>query len=207
MRQTTLCGGIVCGPRHETSWAHETARADFFDIKGDVERLLRLGGREAHFAPLHDPALHPGQSATVSLDGEPAGRLGRLHPEVADALGLTADVFVFELAVDALAERRPRKHSPLSRQPSVRRDLALAVPGQVPAARIERTVRDALGELVREFRVFDLYAGAGIAANEKGIGIGLTLQHPSRTLTDAEINERIEGAVAALRSELGARLR
>ncbi len=207
VRQTTLCGGIVCGPRHEASWARETAAADFFDVKGDVERLLRLGGRDPHFAPLADPVLHPGQSASVALAGEPAGRLGRLHLEVANALDLPAEVFVFELAVDALVERPERKHSPLSRQPSVRRDLALAVPAQVPAARIERAVKDQLGELVREFRVFDLYAGGGIAADEKGIGIGLTLQHASRTLTDADINERIEGAVAALESELGARLR
>lgn len=207
LRQTTLCGGIAFGPRREVSWAHEGAAVDFFDIKGDVERLLALGGREMRFAPIADPALHPGQSAEVLLGGEAAGRLGRLHPEAQEALDLPAPAFVFELAVDALVKQRRREHSGLSRQPSVRRDLALALPADVPAAHVETMTKSYLGDLVREFRFFDVYSGGNIVAGEKSIGIGLTLQHPSRTLTDADINERIEGAVAALESELGARLR
>ena len=204
---TTLCGGVLFGAREPESWAHDASRVDFFDVKGDVERLLSLTGLRPTFARAHDPVLHPGQSATVLIEDTNIGRLGRLHPEIEAALELPAGVFVFELDIDAASQLRRRRDSALSRFPSVRRDLALVVDQAVEAASIEAVARRCLGELLAEFRVFDVYAGQGIAAERKSIAIGMTLQHPSRTLADAEANGQVEAVVAAVGAELGAQLR
>ena len=205
--QVTLCGGIAYGPREAEGWAQPRDRVDFFDIKGDVERMFALGGLEVGYARAADPVLHPGQSAVVVVEGETAGRFGRLHPEVEAALDLPGGVFVFELSGDAVQARRRRRHGSVSRQPSVRRDLALVVNREVPAARIECIVRDHLAEILSEFALFDVYAGKGIDSNEKSIAIGLTFQHPSRTLTDREIARHVDDTLLALTSELGVRLR
>lgn len=207
LTQATWCGGILFGGREQESWAQDESALDFFDVKGDVERLLALGGRDATFAPARDPVLHPGQSATAFLDGDEVGRLGRLHPEVEAALGLPAGVFVFELNVDAVSQLRNRRDDGQSRFPSVRRDLALVVEQKVDAASIQAVARRCLGELLTEFRVFDIYVGEGIADGSKSVAIGMTLQHPSRTLADAEVHDRIAELVAVLSAELGARLR
>ncbi len=205
--QVTLCGGALFGRREEESWGHDGAMVDFFDVKGDVERILALGGREYAFARGDDPALHPGQSAVIRMAGEPVGRVGRLHPEVEAALHLPAGVFVFELRADAALLGRRRRHRALSRYPSVRRDLALVVDRGVDAAAIEAVVRHHLGDLAAKFSLFDLYAGDGVEAGKKSVAIGLTLQHGSHTLKDAEINRHVDGVVEALSTELGARLR
>ena len=207
LHQTMRCGGILCGPRHGESWANESAAVDFFDVKGDVEQLLSMGGRRAAFEPAVDAALHPGQAARACLDGEPAGCLGRLHPEVTGMLDLPADVFCFELDLDAVLARRQPTFNGLSRQPLVRRDLALVVDRDVPAARIEDVVRARAGNLLQEFRLFDMYTGTGVEKGRKSVAIGLTFQHPSRTLAEAEINQQVDDALADLKSELGARLR
>ena len=207
LRQATLCGGILFGPREEESWSQGDAGVDFFDVKGDVERLLALGGRTVGFARIADPVLHPGQSAAVMIDGNAAGRFGRLHPEVEDVLELPSGVYVFELDADAVHARRRRRHGTLSRQPSVRRDLALLVDREVAAQRIESVVRKRLGAILADFRLFDVYFGEIIDSNEKSIAIGLTFQHPSRTLTDMEIARYLDETLADLKAELGARLR
>lgn len=205
---TVLCGGIAIGPREQPSWAHPGAEVDFFDVKGDVERICALSGAEVGFAPAtEDPILHPGQGALVTVAGSHAGRLGRLHPDVAEALDLPGAVFVFELAVAAVSVREPRRHRALSRQPAVRRDLALVVDEQVAAGRIETMVREALGDLVAELQVFDVYAGAGVPAGSKSVAIGIALRHASKTLEDAEVNRRMDELVATLGAGLGARLR
>ena len=205
---TNRCGGILIGPREQPSWAQAAADVDFFDVKGDVERLCALSGAEVQFArAAEDPILHPGQAAVVTVGGAPAGRLGRLRPQVAAALDLPRGVFVFDLDVAALSNRRPRRHQALSRQPAVRRDLALVVDEQTPAGRIEAVVRRTLGELLAELRVFDVYAGPGVAAGSKSVAIGLTLQHPTRTLEEPAVRRQVDRAVAALADELGARLR
>lgn len=205
--QSMLCGGILFGPRDGESWAQASAGTDFFDVKGDVERLLALGGRTVAFERIAHPVLHPGQSAQLRMEDKVAGRLGRLHPEVEAALRLPTGVFVFELDVDAVRAVRPRRHDTLSRQPSVRRDLALVVDRHIGAAHIEAVVRRCLGELVAEFRIFDVYQGEGIEPGRKSIAVSLTLQHPSRTLTDGEINQHVDDTLAALTAEVGSRLR
>ena len=205
--QQTLCAGIAYGPREVESWAEDGTAVDFFDLKGDVERLLAPGGREATFVADDHPALHPGQRAQAVLDGEPVGCFGRLHPEVERALDLPPGVFVFELSLEGLLGRRPRRNAGVSRYPSVRRDLALLLRRDVPAATVEAVTRAELGELLREFTVFDLYTGEGIDSSEKSLAIALTLQHPSRTLEEGEINDNVDRVVAALAREVGAHLR
>ena len=205
--QRTLVGGVLFGPREEHSWAHCRERVDFFDVKGDVERLLALGGGEAAFEASDDPVLHPRQSATVRLDGELVGRLGRLHPQVEARLQLPAGVFVFELAAQPLGALRRRRHQAISRQPVVRRDLALVVASNVAAAALEAVARRTLGERLVDFEIFDLYDGAGVAAGEKSVALGLTLQHPSRTLAATDIDALLRAALEAFQSEVGARLR
>ena len=202
------CGGILFGPREQASWAQERAGIDFFDVKGDVERLCGLGGAGVGFAAqAEDPVLHPGQAALVTVGGAAAGRLGRLHPAVAGALSLPRDVFVFELDVEAVSAAALSRHRAVSPQPAVRRDLALVVDEAVPADRIEAVLRRALGDLLVALTVFDVYVGPGVAAGHKSVAIGLTLQHPSRTLEDRVVNRRIAEAVASVETELGAQLR
>ena len=203
----TLCAGILFGPRETEGWAHDREPVDFFDVKGDVERLFALGGLAVSYAKAADPVLHPGQSALVLVEGEPAGRFGRLHPEVESVLELPSGVFVFELEGDAVLARRRRRHGSVSRQPSVRRDLALVVDREVPAARIESIVRARLAEILAEFTIFDVYGGEGIDYNKKSVAIGLTFQHRSRTLTDTEIAQHLDDTLVDLKRKLGVRLR
>ena len=122
-------------------------------------------------------------------------------------LELPGGVYVFELEGDAVLARRRRRHGFVSRQPSVRRDLALVLDRAVPAASIESIVRSRLGEMLAEFTFFDVYAGEGIDSNEKSVAIGLTFQHGSRTLTDTEIAQHLDDMLLDLKSRLGVRLR
>ena len=207
LQQVTLCGGILFGPRETEGWTHDRDTVDFFDVKGDVERLFALGGLSVGYAKASDPVLHPGQSAVVLVEGEPAGRFGRLHPEVETVLDLPGGVFVFELEGDAVLARRRRRHGSVSRQPSVRRDLALVADREIPAASIESIVRARLGKILAEFTFFDVYGGEGIDSNKKSVAIGLTFQHPSRTLTDTEIAQHLDDTLLDLTRRLGVRLR
>ena len=205
--QRVMCGGVLFGPREEHSWTQDGQSTDFFDVKGDVERILALGGRPVAFEPTADPVLHPGQACAVRNGGDTLGRLGRLHPRVEEMLGLPSGVFVFELGVDAALALRSRRHGGLSRQPSVRRDLALVLAREVPAARLEALARRTLGDVLAGFELFDLYTGEGVGSEEKSVAVGLTFQHPSRSLTAEDIDELLRGALGAFANELGARLR
>ena len=206
--QEERVGLLRWGRRAQETWNQTDERVDFFDLKGDVERLLSFAGiTDAVFAPATDPLLHPGQSASISVDGEVVGRFGRLHPELEARLDIASDIYVGEFKAEALLQRNKRTHQEISKYPSVRRDLSLLVAAETPADRLYEVVREAIGDVLVDFTLFDVYQGKGIDSTEKSVGLGLTLQHPSATLTDEEIGHYVDNALVALTAAVGARLR
>ena len=200
-------GGVACGTHLPESWAGPSEPMDFHDLKGDVEQLLETGGQPYGVERARDPVLHPGQSATVSIEGRYVGRFGRLHPEVENALDLDVPVFAFEFDAEALLVERERRHGGVVRYPRVRRDLAVVVDRAVTAAAVEAAVRGVLGHILSEFTLFDVYQGKGVDSNEKSLGLGLTLQDPSRTLAEEDISRYIDMTLQCLQTDFGARLR
>jgi phenylalanyl-tRNA synthetase beta chain len=206
LQEQTLAG-LLWGRRETEAWHAGADAVDFFDVKGVVDGLLTWAGfSNVAFARAEDSALHPGQSANVLIDGKTCGRLGRLHPEIESRLGIEG-VFVFELVAATILHRPRRVFGGVSRYPSVRRDFAVVVDRAVTAAQVEAAVTQALGEILVDFRLFDVYQGKGIDSNEKSLAIGLTLQSQNATLTEEEIGQYTQAAVAALQSEVQARLR
>ncbi|KPQ30226.1 phenylalanine--tRNA ligase subunit beta [Halomonas sp. HL-93] len=209
LSQIPMMGALVCGSRDPEGWSGAKARVDFYDLKGDLESLLALGGnREAwRFEPAEHPALHPGQSAQVLFEGKSAGWIGTLHPQVRATLGLKVDAIVFEVRLDYLSQGQVPAFEPLSRFPEVRRDLAFTMPDDRPVQALLDSARVKAGEYLKDITLFDVYAGKGVAEGRKSIALGLTWQHPSRTLNDEEINQLVESIVAQVQAELGAELR
>ncbi|WP_339898209.1 phenylalanine--tRNA ligase subunit beta [uncultured Gilvimarinus sp.] len=207
-QQPTLAG-LVYGPLAAENWNEQDRTVDFFDIKGDVESLLAQTGNGVNFsfrAGSHS-ALHPGQCAEVLADGEFIGFVGAIHPALQQQLDIPAGVFVFELALKPLLQARVPSFTPLSRFPANRRDLALLVERELPVESLLSGVRKTAGEYLSDLKVFDLYVGKGIDPHRKSVALGLTFQHPSRTLTDDEINGFVGQVVEHLQNQHGATLR
>jgi len=198
--------GLVCPEQ----WGLESREADYFDLKGDVEALLSLGGDGAvRFTSegLH-PALHPGQAARMALaDGATVGWLGALHPRVSKALKIDQNILVFEVSSNIIGGERVPVFHELSKFPAIRRDLAIIVDEGVPAAAIRECVERAAGETLQQLQLFDVYRGKGIDSGKKSIAMGLTLQAFSRTLTDSEIDALIACVLQALQDTCKATLR
>ncbi len=209
LSQVPMLGALVCGTREPEGWAGSREAVDFFDLKGDLESLLAMGGEAAawRFEPAEHPALHPGQCARILHRGEEAGWIGTLHPAVRAELGLRVDAVLFEVRLDALTQGQVPAFTPLSRFPEVRRDLAFLVDEDLPVQALLDTIRGQAGEWLVESHLFDVYRGKGVPEGRKSVALGLTWQHPSRTLNDEEINELVDAIVGESRQHLGAELR
>jgi phenylalanyl-tRNA synthetase beta chain len=206
--QTPMIAGVICGGVLEESWHGKASSADFYDIKADVEALLDLGdSSELAFEVGSHPALHPGQTAQVIKNGVVIGVLGAIHPQLQKALGLSQPAYLFELEQGALIESQVPAFKPLSKFPEVRRDIAVIVDQAVAVANLTNVASKASGSYLQDLKVFDLYVGEGIDPHRKSVAMGLTFQHPSRTLTEDEINTSMEEVLKALGDEYNATLR
>ena len=202
--QPLRLAGLIWGSAQPEQWAQAGRKADFYDIKRDVEMIL---GERAEFEAAKHPALHPGRSAVVKIDGSVTGFMGELHPALVQRYDLGSAPMVFELDLPAVLAADVPKHVELLRHPAVQRDLALVVANRVSAADLLRVLRSAASDIVRAVDVFDVYAGKGIAADHKSIALRVVLQHTERTLEETEIDNAMRALISAAERELGGVLR
>jgi len=209
LRQVPHVAAVACGRAAPESWATDKRDVDFFDMKADAETVLALAGRRAKptFRPVERSWLHPGRSAEVLFGDSVVGVVGCLHPRLLKALDIDHDVQVFEGDLDLIRAGAVPRAEPVSRFPSLRRDLAVVVPESVSYAAVEAAVAAALGPQLAEVLVFDRYQGANLPTGTKSLAIGLILQDDSRTLTDEDADRCMAQALAALERECQARLR
>ena len=209
LEQEPMLAGLVYGSRQPEGWANSHESVDFYDIKGDLEALLALTGAddEFRFEATEHPALHPGQCAALYRGGRLAGYVGVVHPQLQQTLDIPRSVYVFEVAQWALLDARVPVFQPLSRHPVIRRDLALVLKRQIAVDQVLGGVKDNAGEHLVDLKVFDLYMGKGIDPQRKSVALGLTFQHPSRTLAEDEINAAVNQVVQHLKTEFEATLR
>jgi phenylalanyl-tRNA synthetase beta chain len=205
--ETLRVAAVGCGAATPEQWGKPARAVDFHDLKGDLESLAALAGAQLEFRRSRAPWGHPGRSAEVFRDGAPLGWIGQLHPRLQLALGLDVDVVAFELDLEPLLVRPVPKAQPLSRYPSVRRDLAFVVAETVDWAALRATVEAAAGASLRDLVLFDRYVGKGVETGFKSLAMGLILQDDSRTLNDRDVDAVVAEVVAALQRDHGAVIR
>ena len=156
-----------------------------------------------------NPALHPGRAANIVCSGYKIGVLGELHPSIAERFDLRyRPATVFEIYLDdllTLPAGSGRNFRSLTRFPSAHRDVALVVPEDVPAGRVQ----DILDRhrLVEKVELFDVYAGENLQPGMKSLAFHIYFQSSERTLTADEVNRTLDGLLRVLQREVGATLR
>ena len=203
--QPTRLGGLAYGGAAPEQWGLGARDVDFYDIKGDLEALA--APHVVTTDRIEHPALHPGRSAAVAIDGVAAGWLGEMHPRLVRHFGLPKAPVVFELGIAALTTLPMPAGKPVSRLPIVRRDVNLVVDESVPAQALLNALIDAKPPHVESIRLFDVYRGRGLTEGKKSLAILVLMQDTSRTLTDADIAATEAHLLSAARDKFGATLR
>ena len=211
--QPMRVAGMAWGPVEPASWHGKSRSVDFFDVKADVQALLLP--LNATFEAAQHPALHPGRSAQVRIDGTVIGHVGELHPRWRQAWDLVQAPVVFELDLDAVLQRPVPVAQAVARHQAVERDLALIVGEHVTHAQLMAAVWSAPSQgFLRDALLFDVYrptAGkapsGGLSEGEKSLAVRFTLNSDEATLTEAQIEAVIQAQLTHLSAQLHARLR
>ncbi|MEW6202483.1 MAG: phenylalanine--tRNA ligase subunit beta [bacterium] len=196
---------------------HSTARsisapppADYFTAKGIVENLMeKLAVSSLKFLPSDSSLYHPHRSAMVTADDRKAGEFGELHPSFLQKFEIKKVVCMGEFEVDVLSEflKRSRRCVPISRFPLVERDLSFVVDDEITAGSIREITEDAGGELLESVAAVDEFRSEAIGAGKKSVTFNMKFRHISRTLSDEEVNARVNEIVQRVNEKTGGILR
>ncbi len=196
--------GAVSGPELDR-WGQTTDRQlDFFDAKGALEAAMRRLNVAIDFEVAEEFGMLPGRVARLSIDDEPVGVIGEMHPTTLAAFGIEQTVTLFEIDLEALLAHVPQRHQAqeVSRFPAVEQDLALVVDTAVSAASLQTIIEQS--RLVASARPFDVYRGDQLPDGKKSVAFAIEYQATDRTLTGEDANKEQDRILGRLAREFGA---
>ena len=176
-------------------------------VLGVLESALALPNVQLRDVAL--PGLHPTRSAEVLIAGQVRGEVGEIDPAVLDRFDVHGRVAWLQLDLGSVLEgpHGNRRYRRVSKYPSSDIDLAFEVPDEVPAARVEGSLRKGGGDLLVKLDLFDVYRGSGVADGSRGLAYRLRFQAGDRTLTDAEVADVRQKCIDTVANQVGAELR
>ncbi len=150
--------------------------ADFYSLKAVLDQTaLRIGELLTYEENSDDGRFHPGRQAKV-IGKNMTGRIGQIHPLCAEAIGLPPETVLAEVMLD-LHQFEPAPHFvPVSRTPSVRRDIAFLIDKSVQFEDVLGAIRDSLPETLEDVWLFDVYEGKGVPDGQHSLAVALTLK-------------------------------
>lgn len=190
--------------------------ADFFTLKGMVETILETAGlhdctykacgTDAPFGEIC--ALHPGRSAVIYAGETPIGYLGEVHPTVQKNYDIGTRTYVAKLLIDEMQPLAQTEitYQPLPKFPAITRDLSLVCADEVPVGDLQAAMKNAVGNILEQITLFDVYKGEQIAAGMKSVSFSIRMRSHEGTLTDEQADAAMKRILKALK-EHGATLR
>lgn len=203
--------GVVTGNVRDRDWDQAAQPADFFYLKGIVEQLLADYGfvDNVRFETnTNRPEMHPGQTADIYVGETFVGFIGQIHP-LTTKMYKVGQVFGFELNLTTILElpRVKSTYEPVSKYPSISRDLAILVDRQVESADLVARIKETGGADLHDVTVFDVYTGDNVADDKKSVAYSLRFVNYDHTLVDDEINAAIDNITKALQTAFDAEIR
>lgn len=208
--QPKRVAAMAYGALADEQWSQDSRAIDFFDVKADLEALF--APQVLRFTKAEHPALHPGRSAYIEIDGINIGFVGELHPRWLQKYDLPLAPVLFEVDAIALQQRSVPKYEEISKFPGASRDLALVVKQDIAAQDLLDAFAAAIkatpaAKIVQAIVLFDEYRGKGLEADEKSLAFRFSLQDTQNTLQDDIVEAVMTALVDAAQQRHGAKLR
>ncbi len=201
--QSNKLAGVVSGNRFDAQWSSDLQPLDFFDAKADLESLLTLTGNQFSFESVEHPALQKGQSAKILSGGVQVGYIGALSPVVQKELSLSK-CYLFEIDLDVVLSGKVAKYEAFSSYQQSARDIALVLNEATPVAELISSIENMKQPHFVGVSLFDIYAGDNIESGKKSVALNLTYQSLEATLSDDEVNAKVDEVLALMQDKFSA---
>lgn len=203
--------GAITGQLLNNSWHVADQPVDFFQVKGMLECYLHnmgIAGKVEYVADRSREEMHPGRTANILIDGDLVGFVGQVHPQTAKEYKVP-ETYVFELNLEQLMKSKKieNEYTPISKFPTITRDIALLVDTNVTNEEIVDLIKQYGGVFLKDVHLFDVYSGAHLSSGKKSLAYTLTYQDTNATLTEDQVNQAFAKVTNRLQEQLNAEIR
>lgn len=220
-----LAGLIFNGVDARSPWKgadNKNLEEDFYSVKADICALIEGRGYKAIFEPSKESFAHSGQTAEISIIDNAnnkikLGFIARLKPAIEQELDIPGAVFIFELDMTPLEDKKRPVLKPSSQFPASTRDISLLVEKNKNHAQVLNDIRDSVksavsseninninnaeSDILENIKLFDVYQGVGIPEGFVSMAYSLSYRLNDRTLTDSEVEKIHQAARDSLKQK------
>ena len=214
--QDYIIAAVRRGQSALKQWTHTPVDVDAYDVKADVEALLKSIGvstENAQIVPEAPHWYHPGRSGVIRLGPKNImAYFGEIHPSILKKLDVKGPLVAFEIMLDNIPYPQNqggnnRGSLRVSDYQAVERDFAFVVDKDIDAAIIIKAAKGADKALIDRVMIFDIYEGANIGEDKKSVAFNIRLQPYDKTLTDEEIEAISQKVIKNVEKSTGGSLR
>jgi len=202
---------VLSGRARPEHWAEKSAMTGFFQIKGLMESIMqrfRIKSRDVALLP--KPYLVKGNGLSYLCEDREIAYFGCLRPEICEHFGidpieLKQDFWLLDIDVNAVSDLTRNDvmgYNPVSKFPAVSRDLSFIISKGIAYEAIERAIRGAAPELIREVEIFDEFTGNQIPDGFRSVSLHIKLCDEEKTLTILQVEEVLVQVMKELQGSL-----
>ena len=218
-QQETVIGGLRSGKVSRLSWLEKERLVDLFDVKKDVIQSLIESGFNQNKLFIDDKTpsyYHPGKSGRIFLNRDKekiVAFFGEIHPNILKKINIKTESLVgFEIFLDNIKQTKKslidqKLQYQYSDFQKSERDFAFVIDKNFKVQELIETVSNVDKNLIKAVRVFDVYEGENIPAQQKSIALNVTIQSSEKTLNDEDLEKINKLIVSSVEAKTGAKIR
>lgn len=201
-------GIALSGRWHENPWKKERIEPDFYVLKGIVDHLFSPMGIELHYVESSKvDTYHPYRQAEVIYQDQVIGQLAEIHPSEVKRLDIQP-TYIFEINLKPLLDEHQKvEYQPVSKYPTVTRDLACVVKEEYQAGLLIDLIKQTAKKYLKHLEIFDIYQGSSIEKGYKSMAFSLIFGDDEKTLSAEEVDQIMKKITKRLEFEYQAVIR
>jgi len=189
-------------------WKGEKQASSFYLLKGVLDSLFEKLGFTVQYLPYSNiSSFHPGRCAKIMHRNQEIGYIGELHPKFAKDHDVSGTIACEINITPLITEENKLKYHSINKFPAIQRDLAIVVKRDVLADSVKASIEKAAKGHLSDVKLFDVYVGENVGADEKSLAFSLTFEDYTKTLETEEVDGFVKNILAKLEKDFNARLR
>jgi len=199
----------VTGKLQADSWKGKAVKADFYYLKGIVEKIMQLLG-------VTITAYTTGSNEKMDLcivaqaKNETVAVIGSVGKKTLAKFDVRQPVFYADIQWDAVLSAHKKQRisfTEIPKFPAVQRDLAIVVDKSVAYAEVEKATKGAKVGKLQSVNLFDVFENEKLGAGKKSMAVSFTFLDEEKTMTDKDIDAMMGKIIASYEKELHAEIR
>lgn len=191
--EETMLGSLCYSDAPPAVWG-EPGVCTLLHLKGKVQLVLEKMGIPVSFKVRDNPPFADGTALAVLSGGEVIGSLGTLGNAAMKAAGFKGGIaHGCEVTLDGLSEAaRPPHFIPVSRYPSLRRDMAFLIDKGVQWGVVLASIEGLNLPDLEALKLVELYEGPELPDGKRSFTMSVSFRSGRRTLTEKDASSRLD---------------